>query len=95
MIFDEETNMVDLVEALGLFAGTCTTLSFLPQLRKVIVTRSVSDISLLMYTMYCTGLILWTVYGICVGSISLILANSITLLFAMSIVVFKFRIEAR
>lgn len=84
---------MDAIEVLGLIAGTCTTLSFIPQIRKVWVTKSVKDISFLMYALYCLGLSLWTIYGVLIDSVSLIIANSLTLIFAASIVIMKVRLE--
>lgn len=84
---------MDFIEILGLIAGGCTTLSFIPQIRKVIASRSAKDISFLMYTFYCTGLMLWTIYGFLVHSPSLIMANFGTLLLAFSILIMKFKFE--
>ena len=84
---------MNLIEVLGLIAGTCTTLAFIPQLRRVIKTRSTADISLAMYVVYCSGLALWTIYGFLMESVSLILANFLTLVFALGIVVMKLRFE--
>lgn len=84
---------MDFIEILGLIAGGCTTLSFIPQIKKVLVTRSVKDISFLMYAFYCTGLTLWTIYGFLVHSPSLIMANFLTLLLALSIIFMKLRFE--
>lgn len=84
---------MSIIELIGVVAGSCTTLAFIPQLRKVILTRSTADISLLMYTLYCSGLALWTIYGVLINSISLILANFITLLFALGIVFMKIKFD--
>ena len=84
---------MDLIEILGLVAGTCTTLAFIPQIRKVLVTKSVKDISFLMYAIYCSGLTLWTIYGVLIASPSLMIANSITLVLALSIIIMKIRLN--
>lgn len=83
--------MLDVIELIGLCAGTCTTLSFIPQIKKVWRSKSAKDISLHMYIIYCSGVLLWTVYGILIGSISLIIANIVTLSLALSILVMKIR----
>ena len=77
--------MLTLLECLGLVAGTLTTFSFLPQAIKILRTRDVSAISLVMYSAFCSGVFLWLVFGIVIGSISLVLTNAIKLLFATSI----------
>ena len=85
--------MLTLLECLGLVAGTLTTFSFLPQAIKILRTRDVSAISLVMYSAFCSGVFLWLVFGIVIGSISLVLTNAITLLFATSILYLKITIE--
>jgi MtN3 and saliva related transmembrane protein len=42
---------------IGLLAATCTTLSFLPQVIKIVKTKKTSDISLLMYVVLTTGIL--------------------------------------
>jgi MtN3 and saliva related transmembrane protein len=85
--------MITNIEILGIIAGICTTLSFIPQLKKTWKTKSTKDISLFMYLIYSTGLILWTIYGFLMESIALIFANSLTLVFALSILGIKLKYE--
>lgn len=77
------------IEYLGLLAGFCTTSSFLPQIIKIVQTRAVHDISKLMYLMFITGLILWVIYGLYRHSWPLVITNSVTLVFACSILIMK------
>ena len=44
---------------LGLTAGFCTTIAFIPQVVKTWRTRSTKDISLAMLTVYLAGILLW------------------------------------
>jgi len=83
--------VLNLTELLGLCAGICTTISFIPQINKVWSTKSAKDISVHMYVIYSSGLLLWTIYGFFIGSISLILANFITMIFALCILTMKLR----
>jgi len=85
--------MISAIECVGLFAGTLTTFSFLPQVIKIWRTRDVSSISILMYSLFCLGVFLWDIYGIVLGSIALIMANSITLFLAICILSLKIYIE--
>ncbi len=85
--------MMALIECLGLTAGMLTTFSFLPQAIKIWQTRDVSSISLLMYSIFCFGVVLWLIYGIALGSIALIIANGITLCFSTCILFLKILIE--
>ena len=77
------------IELIGMVAGGCTTFAFIPQVAMVWRTRSTKDISLGMYTTFCTGLLLWLIYGILINSISLIISNAITLMLASSILYMK------
>ncbi|MBY0272376.1 MAG: SemiSWEET transporter [Alphaproteobacteria bacterium] len=85
--------MPTLIESLGLAAGMLTTFSFLPQVIKIWRTRDVSAISLMMYSAFCLGVFLWLLFGIGIGSISMILTNSVTFLFAASILYLKITME--
>lgn len=68
-------------ELFGYVSGICTTLAFLPQAIKSIVTKNVSGLSLSMYVIFCIGLISWILYGVYLNSFQIILFNSITLVF--------------
>ena len=75
----------------GLAAGFCTTFAFLPQVIKTWKTRSTHDISLGMFLVMVIGTGLWLFYGIMIGDLPLIAANGVTLVFAATILIFKFR----
>lgn len=47
----------------GFFAGILTSGAMIPQLIKMIKTKSVEDISWIMIGMSLTGNTLWTIYG--------------------------------
>lgn len=79
------------VEILGLAAGALTTVSFVPQVMKTWRTRSTADISLGMFVLFCAGLVLWTLYGLALGSLPIVLWNAITLVLAGAILFFKLR----
>ena len=80
-----------LVELLGMTAGCQTTGSFIPQAIKIMRTRDVSGISLLMYIALAVGLMLWLLYGIINGQISIIAANGVTLALVLIILFMKIR----
>ncbi|MBP7980802.1 MAG: SemiSWEET transporter, partial [Tolumonas sp.] len=80
-----------LVELLGMTAGCLTTGSFIPQAIKIMRTRDVSGISLLMYIALAVGLMLWLLYGIINGQISIIAANGVTLALVLIILFMKIR----
>jgi MtN3 and saliva related transmembrane protein len=62
-----------------------------PQAWLTFRTRDVSGISLGMYSAFTTGIALWLVYGIVIGSWPIIIANIITVALALSILVMKLR----
>jgi MtN3 and saliva related transmembrane protein len=80
-----------LTTLLGLIAGACTTFAFLPQLLKIRETKSTHDISFWMYVVICTGILLWLIYGIMIGSVPVILANAVTLVIALMILILKIK----
>jgi MtN3 and saliva related transmembrane protein len=82
---------MDLTTLIGLAAGTCTTLAFLPQALKCWRTRSTRDISLSMFLVLVAGVALWLAYGLILGDVPLVAANGVTLLLAGSILVLKLR----
>ncbi|MDC0462876.1 SemiSWEET transporter [Flavobacteriaceae bacterium] len=81
------------IEVLGLIAATLTTYAFLPQVYKTWKTKDVSAFSLPTFSLFFIGILFWLVYGIYMESLSMILANSITLLssFALLVLIFKYR----
>ncbi len=80
---------VSLADVVGSAAAVLTTLSFLPQVLHTFKTRDVSGISLVMYSAFTVGVALWLVYGWLLGSWPIVIANVITVLLALAIVVMK------
>ena len=77
------------ITIIGLLAATCTTIAFLPQVIKTVKTKKTKDISLLMYIILTTGILLWVVYGLLTIDLPIILANSITFVLALIVVMLK------
>ncbi|NEQ73287.1 MAG: hypothetical protein F6K23_09525 [Okeania sp. SIO2C9] len=82
---------MNLVTALGLLAGSLTTISFLPQVIKTWRTRSTKDISLEMFAIFCSGVLIWIIYGILVKDTPVIFTNVATLTLASPILWFKLK----
>jgi MtN3 and saliva related transmembrane protein len=78
-------------EWFGYLAAILTTGSFVPQALKTIRSRNTSGISLAMYVIFTIGVAAWLVYGIAIQSWPMILANSVTLGLAVTILAFKIR----
>ncbi|MEM6865718.1 MAG: SemiSWEET transporter [Bacteroidota bacterium] len=81
------------IEIVGLVAATLTTSSFVPQVYKAFKNKSTKDVSLTMYTVLLVGTLLWLVYGINIQSMSVILANSITSLLAVLMLILKIKYQ--
>lgn len=79
------------VEMIGVVAGVLTTFSSLPQVMKVWRTRSTGDLSLIMLVMAVTGIALWLVYGLGIGSMVVTLANTVSLALWATVLGFKLR----
>ena len=79
------------IELLGLCAAFLTTFGFLPQAIKIFKTEDTSGISLNMYVVLIIGVLLWLAYGILLESPAIILANAISMLFQLWIIVMKLK----
>ena len=84
-----------LIDVVGYTAATCTTVSFVPQLLRVWKLRSARDISLSMFLIFCAGSFLWLVYGACSRSWPVAIANFLTFLLALAILLLKLRFDGR
>jgi len=82
---------INYIAVIGLIAGTCTTLSFFPQLIKTLRVKETKDLSLSMYIVLAAGLLLWTTYGIFIKDIPVIVANSVSFVLASIILVLKMK----
>ena len=78
-------------EIVGLSAAFLTTSAFIPQVYKIYKEKNTDGISLTMYIILFTGVILWFIYGILIGSLSIIIANGVTALLQLSIIIFKLK----
>lgn len=83
--------VMDATMLLGLAAGTLTTIAFVPQLAKTWRTRSTKDVSLGMFSIFCTGVLLWLIYGVLIQSVPVVLANGVTLVLAGAILSLKIK----
>lgn len=82
---------METITLLGLAAGSLTTISFVPQVVKIWRTGSTKDISAIMFLLFSTGVLLWLVYGIAIGSVPVIVSNAITLVLSTTILFLKWR----
>ena len=84
---------MDLVNVLGMGAGSLTTVAFVPQVLKTWKSKSGGDISYGMFLLFSLGVVLWLLYGIAIAAPPVIISNAVTLCLAVLILVLKYRYD--
>ena len=77
------------IEFFGYFAAILTTVAFLPQLIKTLKTKKADDVSLITLIMFICGLGSWIIYGHAISSLPILIANIITLILNIFILISK------
>ena len=80
---------MSLDSVIGYAAAFLTTVAFVPQAWLTWKKKRTDEISLGMYSLFTTGVALWLVYGIVTAAWPIIVANAITLVLALLILVMK------
>ncbi len=81
------------IELIGFTAAALTTIAFFPQVIKIWKTKSTRDLSLGLFLILTTGVLLWLIYGILITNWPIIVANFVTLILTGSILFFKLRFK--
>jgi MtN3 and saliva related transmembrane protein len=76
------------IEIIGLIAATFTTIAFVPQFLKIWKKRDASGVSVSMYVIMFIGICIWFCYGVLIESIAVIMANVVSGILQMFIIVF-------
>lgn len=79
---------MNFIDIIGLFAGTCVTISVIPQIIKVWKTKKVKAISLLTFSILTFGIMVWVIYGILKNDWPIIITNSISLCLNLTMIYF-------
>jgi MtN3 and saliva related transmembrane protein len=79
--------------ALGLLAGTCTTLSFLPQVIRTLRTRHAGDLSAAWLLIFGVGTAAWLVYGVLRSDVAVAAANAVTFALVLVLIVAKYTVS--
>ena len=79
------------LEWIGYVAAVLTTVSFIPQAVMTIRSRDTRGISRGMYVIFTIGVAFWLAYGIAIASLPMILANTVTLGLAGTVLALKLR----
>ena len=77
------------IEIFGYIAAILTTAAFLPQLIKTLKTKKADDVSLITLIMFIIGVLCWIIYGYSISSIPILIANLITLILNLLILISK------
>ena len=77
------------VEIFGYFAAILTTAAFLPQLIKTLKTKKANDVSLTTLVIFILGVLSWIIYGYNISSNPILIANLITLILNLLILIAK------
>ena len=80
-----------LIDLFGYTAAALTTFAFVPQAVKSVRSRDTKSISLSTFVVFTIGVVFWLIYGILRKDSALILANSITAVLSIVILVVKIK----
>jgi len=86
---------MDYIEIIGLTAAAMGGISLLPQVLKVLKTKSTKDISREMFLLLAGSIFLWLVYGILLNNLPIIMANFFGFIQALIILFFKIENQLR
>ena len=79
------------VDIIGFLAAVGTTSAFLPQVIKAWKTKHTKDLSLYTTILFLIGIVLWFVYGLLIVSYPIIVANAISLVLVLSLLILKIK----
>jgi len=77
------------IEIFGYFAAVLTTIAFIPQLLKTFISKRAEDVSLTTLILFLTGVGSWIIYGFRINSKPILIANIITFILNLLILIFK------
>lgn len=82
-----------MIEMIGFIAAILTTGAFFPQMIYVVKTKNVKDISLAMYLILTSGMILWLTYGILIDQPPIVISNIFTISMVIVIIYHKIKYD--
>ena len=86
---------MDYLNILGLTAGALTTAAFVPQVLKTWKSKSANELSLAMLIVLLLGVALWVVYGLLARALPVIIANSLTLILVLVLLILKITLPGK
>ncbi len=79
------------ITIIGFMAGTITTIGFFPQVIKALKTKNTTDVAIFMPIFLSIGIFLWFIYGILINDWPVIIANVISLIANVWLIILKIR----
>jgi len=79
------------LDALGTAAALCSMASFTPQIIKIWREKDASAVSLRMWLLTVTGFVLWTTYGVLLGSWPVAVSNGVCLTLSAAVLWLKWK----
>ena len=80
-----------IINTVGVAAGLCSMVSFVPQIGKILKTKSAEGVSLKMFSVTVTAFVLLTLYGVLLASWPIAVSNAICLCLALTIVALRLK----
>lgn len=81
------------ITLVGSVSATLTTAAFVPQVIRVWRLKDARDISFVTFSVFSVGLVGWVGYGVLTSSAPVVVANSVTFVLALTILVLKARFD--
>ncbi|MFH0867732.1 MAG: SemiSWEET transporter [Candidatus Woesearchaeota archaeon] len=79
------------IDIIGFLAGTFTTLALVPQAVKALKTKRTKDVSFGWILILTIGVSLWFTYGILINSFPIIIANGLTFILSLIVLILKIK----
>jgi MtN3 and saliva related transmembrane protein len=79
------------IETIGSVAAFCTTACWIPQAVKILREKRTEGLSIVTQFVFTVGVALWLTYGLLLHNWPLMLANGITLMLSLAILILKIR----
>ncbi|MEK6853042.1 MAG: SemiSWEET family transporter [Nanoarchaeota archaeon] len=76
----------DVLPIAATITGIIGSIAYFPQIYKIIKRKSVEDISIVTYSIWTLGTLVWLLYGIQIRNKPIIISNSIGLIGATAII---------
>ncbi|MDD3593222.1 MAG: PQ-loop domain-containing transporter [Candidatus Gastranaerophilales bacterium] len=77
-------------EFYGYIAGILMSIAYLPQIYRVLKTKSAKDFSYWMLGLYASATFLWGVHGLIFKSNSMVIFNGVVFLQILAVIMLKF-----